>query len=183
MMRRQWFTVLATTLLAITLSACNEWGPHESVSSPSDDPALTASIRAPLLQTIGDNTTNNLLEQPMFACSLDGQFTGPIDIVMTAGQNVDLHSVSIWLLDSTIFSISSTDVNTFSHEDLQEDFVTTEIPAGTLRTLRFHTRLRCGVRAPQSVAAEIRFTEASGRKNSVNVITPFQTTVVVRPVP
>jgi hypothetical protein len=177
-MRRQWMTGLTTALLAMTVAACNQWGPHQSVSAPSDDPALTASIRAPLLQTIGDN--NNVIDQPMFACSLDRQFTGPIDLVMTAGQNVDLHSVSIWLLDDTTFSTFTSDVNTFSHEDLQQDFVTTEIPAGTIRTLRFHTRLRCGLRAPQSVAAEIRFIEASGRKNSVNVITPFQATVVVR---
>jgi len=181
-MRRRWITGLTTTLLAMSLSACNEWGPHESVASPSDDPALTATIRAPLLQTIVDNN-NNAVEQPLFACSLEGQFTGPIDIVMTAGQNIDLHSVSIWLLDNTTFSTFTSDVNLFSHNDLQEDFVTTEIPAGTIRTLRFHTRLRCGLRAPQSVAAEIRFIEASGRKNSINVITPFQGAVIVRTVP
>jgi hypothetical protein len=178
MMRRQWITGLTTALLAMMLSACNEWGPHQSVSSPSDDPALTASIRAPLLQTIGDNT-NNVLEQPMFACSLDGQFTGPLDIVMTAGQNVDLNQVSIWLLDSN-FQTFTSDVNTFSHEDLVEDFVTTQIPAGTIRTLRFHTNLRCGLRTPTSVATDIRFIEASGRKNSITVTTPFQATVVVR---
>jgi hypothetical protein len=145
------------------------------VASPSDDPSLTASIRAPLIQTVGDTT--NLIEQPMFASSLDGQFTGPLDIAMTAGQNVDLNSVSIWLMDGV--SVSP-DVNTFSHEDLLEDFVTTGIPAGTIRTLRFHTSLRCGLRTPQSVAAEIRFVEASGRKNSITVTTPFQTTVIVQ---
>ena len=179
-MRRPWIGGVVTALCVMTLSGCNEWGPHETVASPSDDPSLTATIRAPLLQTIGDN--NNVLEQPMFTCSLDGQFTGPLDIAMTAGQNVDLNSVLIWLNDSTISFVTS-DVNTFSHEDLQEDFVTTEIPAGTIRTLRFHTRLRCGIRTPQSVAAEIRFVEASGRKNSVTVTTPFQSAVVVRTTP
>jgi hypothetical protein len=166
---------VTTVFLAMALSACNEWGPHETVSSPSNDPSLTATIRAPLLQTIGDT---NLLNQPMFACSLDGQFTGPLDIAMTAGQDVDLNSVSIWLIDNVLTSTS--DVNLFSQNDLQQDFVTTEIPAGTIRTLRFHTRLRCGLRTPESVAAEIRFVEASGRKNSITVTTPFQSTVVVR---
>src|SRR5437899_3321324 len=142
-MRRPWIDGVVTALFVMTLSACNEWGPHETVASPSDDPALTATIRAPLLQTIGDN--NNVLEQPMFACSLDGQFTGPLDIAMTAGQDVDLNSVLIWLQDNTTIVTVTTDVNTFSHNDLQEDFVTTDIPAGTLRTLRFHTRLRCGI--------------------------------------
>jgi hypothetical protein len=159
----------------MALSACNEWGPHETVSSPSADPSLTATIRAPLLQTVGDA---NLLNQPMFACSLDREFTGPLDIAMTAGQDVDLNSVSIWLIDNALTSTS--DVNMFSHNDLQEDFVTTQVPAGTIRTLRFHTRLRCGLRTPQSVAAEIRFIEASGRKNSITVTTPFQSTVVVQ---
>jgi hypothetical protein len=175
-MKRRWITGVGTVLLATGLSACNEWGPHETVSSPSNDPSLTATIRAPLLQTVGDTS---LLNQPMFACSLDGQFTGPLDIAMTAGQNVDLNSVSIWLSDSNTL-ITTSDVNLFSQNDLQQDFVTTEIPAGTIRTLRFHTRLRCGVRPPQSVAAEIRFIEASGRKNSITVTTPFQSTVVVR---
>jgi hypothetical protein len=179
-MRRPWIGGVVTALCVMTLSACNEWGPHQTVASPSDDPSLTATIRAPLLQTIGDN--NNVLEQPMFNCSLDGQFTGPLDIAMTAGQNVDLNSVLIWLNDSTI-SVITPDVNTFSHDDLQEDFVTTEIPAGTIRTLRFHTRLRCGIRTPQSVGAEIRFVEASGRKNSISITTPFQPAVVVRTTP
>jgi hypothetical protein len=175
-MKRRWITGVGTVLLAMALSACNEWGPHETVSSPSDDPSLTATIRAPLLQTVGNA---NLIDQPMFACSLDGQFTGPLDIAMTAGQDVDLNSVSIWLTDNVSMTTTS-DVNTFSNNDLQEDFVTTQIPAGTVRTLRFHTRLRCGLRAPQSVAAEIRFVEASGRKNSITVTMPFQSTVVVR---
>jgi hypothetical protein len=135
---------VATVFLAMALSACNEWGPHETVSSPSDDPSLTASIRAPLLQTIGNT---NLIDQPMFACSLDGQFTGPLDIAMTAGQDVDLNSVSIWLTDNVLMT-ATTDVNTFSNNDLQEDFVSTQIPAGTIRTLRFHTRLRGSARSP-----------------------------------
>jgi hypothetical protein len=178
-MGRRWMSGMATALLVIALSACNEWGPHETVSSPSDDPSLTATIRAPLLQTVGNA---NLIDQPMFACSLDGQFTGPLDIAMTAGQDVDLNSVSIWLIDNVSMT-STSDVNTFSHNDLQEDFVTTQIPAGTIRTLRFHTRLRCGLRTPQSVAAEVRFVEASGRKNSITVTMPFQSTVVVRTLP
>lgn len=169
---------LAALSIVTCVSACEGWGPHETVSSPSDDPSLTATIRAPLLQTVGDA---NLLNQPMFACSLDREFTGPLDITMTAGQNVDLNSVSIWLLDNALPSTS--DVNMFSHNDLQEDFVTTQVPAGTIRTLRFHTRLRCGLRTPQSVAAEIRFIEASGRKNSITVTTPFQSTVVVQTMP
>ena len=172
-MRRRWMYGVTATLLAMTLSACNEWGPHETVASPSDDPSLTATIRPPLLQTIGDP---NLVDQPTFACSQGNQFTGPLDIAMTAGQNVDVNQVAIRLVDGTF----TMDVNTFSHDDLTEGFGSTEIPSGTVKTFRFHTRLRCGVRTPQSVAADIRFQESSGRKNSITVSTPFESTVVIR---
>lgn len=172
-MNRRWFGGMAAAGLMAALSACNEWGPHESVASPSDDPSLTASIRAPLLQTAGDQ---NLLDQPTFACSQDMQFTGPLDIAMTAGHDVDLHEVTIRLIDGT----ATSSVNTFSHDDLQSAFGSTQIPAGTIRILRFHTRLRCGLRVPQSIAADIQFLEASGRKNSLTVTTPFNQTVIVR---
>jgi hypothetical protein len=172
-MRRSWMTGVAATL-AMTLSACSQWGPHESVASPSSDPSLTATIRPPLLQTIGDP---NLVDQPTFACSQGLQFTGPLDISMTAGHDVDLNQVAIRLVDRML----TLDVNTFSHEDLTEGFGTTEIPSGTIRTFRFHTRLRCGaLRQPESVAADIQFREASGRKNSITVSVPFESTVVIR---
>ena len=109
----------------MTLSACSEWGPHENVASPSDDPALAATIRPPLLQTVGNP---NLVDQPTFACSQGLQFTGPLDIAMTAGQDVDLNQVAIRLVDGML----TLDVNTFSHEDLTEGFGTTEILSGTI---------------------------------------------------
>jgi hypothetical protein len=172
-MRRRWMARVAATLFALTLSACNEWGPHETVASPSNDPALTASIRPPLLQTIGD--PNLVEDRPRFACSQGQRFTGPLDILMTAGHDVDLHQVAIRLVDGPL----TLDVNRFSHEDLTEGFGTTEIPSGTIRTLRFHTRLLCGLRRPQSVAADIQFREASGRKNSITVSVPFESLVVI----
>src|SRR5262245_63389830 len=98
-MRRRWITGLAVTLAAMTLSACNEWGPHETVASPSNDPSLTATIRPPLLQTIGDP---NLTDQPTFACSRGNQFTGPLDVSMTAGHDVDVHQVAIRLIDGPL---------------------------------------------------------------------------------
>ena len=181
-MARQWLIGMAAVFLAAALSACNEWGPHESVASPSSDPSLTATIRSPLLQTIGDQNTNALTEG-QFACSQNNQFTGPIDIAMTAGQNVNLNQVAIRLLDSTQPTALATDVDTFSQTDLQQAFGTTEIPGGTVQTFRFHTNLRCGLRPPQAVAADIRFIEASGQKNSLTVTAPFTSTVVVRPNP
>jgi len=172
-MWRNSMTGVAAALLAMTLSACSEWGPHETVASPSDDPALAATIRPPLLQTIGNP---NLVDQPTFACSQGLQLTGPLDLAMTAGQDVDLNQVAIRLVDGMV----TLDVNTFSHEDLTEGFGTTEIPSGTIRTLRFHTRLRCpGLRQPQSVAADIQFREASGRKNSLTVSVPFESLVLI----
>ena len=174
-MRRRWFGGLATACVVMVLSACSEWGPHETVASPSDDPSLTASIRLPLLQTVGVDQ-NLVSPQPAFVCSRDNQFTGPVDVVMTAGQDVDVHQVTIRLVDGTF----TTDSNTFSHEDLEEGFGPTQIPAGTIRTFRFHTRLRCGLQAPQVVAADVRFLEASGRKNSTSVSVRLDATVIVR---
>ena len=171
-MCRRWMNGVAATLLVMTLSACDEWGPHETVASPSNDPSLTASIRPPLLQTIGDP---NLVDQPTFACSQGMQFTGPLDIAMTAGHDVDVHQVSIRLVDGPL----TLDVNTFSHEDLTEGFGPTQIPSGTIKIFRFHTRLRCGLRTPQSVAADIRFQESSGRKNSLTVSVPFESLFVI----
>lgn len=178
-MARRWLTGVAAGFLAIAVAACNEWGPHESVASPSSDPSLTATIRSPLLQTIGDQTSNTLPEG-QFACSQNNQFTGPLDIAMTAGQNVNLNQVAIRLLDSTSPVALPTDVNTFDQDDLQQAFGTTEIPGGTVQTFRFHTNLRCGLRPPQAVAADIRFIEASGQKNSITVTAPFTSTVIVR---
>lgn len=178
-MARRWLTGSAAVVLAVAVSGCNEWGPHESVASPSSDPSLTATIRSPLLQSIGDQNTNALTEG-QFACSQNNRFTGPLDIAMTAGQNVDLNQVAIRLLDSTLSTALTTDVDTFSHDDLMEAFGTTQIPGGTVQTFRFHTDLRCGLRPPQAVAADIRFIEASGQKNSITVTVPFASTVIVR---
>lgn len=172
-MCRLWMNGLAATLLAITLSACDTWGPHESVSSPSDDPSLTASIRMPLLQTVGADD----FEQTRMACSSNGRFTGPVDVVMTAGQNVDLHEVDLRLLDQAQKFL---DQDEFSHDDLASAFGTTVIPGGTIKTFRFHTNLSCGLGQPKFVEADIKFTEASGRKNSITVSTPFESVVVVR---
>jgi hypothetical protein len=178
-MARRWLTAVATVFLAAGVSACNRWGPHESVASPSNDPSLTATIRSPFLQTIGDQNTNALPEG-QFACSQNNRFTGPIDIVMTTGQSVNLHEVDVTLLDSTLPSTLPTDIDSFNDDDLRQAFGSTEIPSGTVQTFRFHTDLRCGLRPPQAVGANIKFTEASGRRNSVIVTVPFISTVIVR---
>src|SRR5262245_4091646 len=143
-MLRRWMKGLAA-VLAMTLAACNEWGPHESVAAPSNDPSLTASIRAPLLQTVADQ---NLFDQTRLACSRNGRFTGPLDVVMTAGLDVDLHEVELRLLDE---SRRFLDENEFDHDDLAKAFGTTVIPGGTFRTFRFHTDLWCGRGVPQVV--------------------------------
>lgn len=171
-MRRLWMNGLAA-LVALTLYACDTWGPHESVSSPSDDPSLTAAIRAPLLQTLGDDD----FEAIRMACSRNNRFTGPLDIVMTAGQDVDLHEVHLRLLDEAQRFL---DQDEFSEDDLAGAFGTTVIPGGTVRTFRFHTNLSCGRGQPTFVEADIEFTEASGRKNSISISTPFESVVVVR---
>ena len=160
-------------LMAMMLAACDNWGPFESVASPSNDPSLTAAIRAPLVQTLG----NDEFDQTRMACSSNGRFTGPIDVVMTAGQDVDLHEVSLRLLDEAQKFL---DQDVFSDSDLAAAFGTTVIQGGTVKTFRFHTDLACGRGRPKFVEADIKFTEASGRKNSISVSTPFESVIVVR---
>jgi len=159
-------------VLAISLSACNEWGPHQSVTAPSNDPSLTAAIRPPLLQTAGNQNT---LDQTILVCSQNGQFTGPLDVVMTAGHDVNVQEVDLSLLDQAQHLL---DQNEFSHDELAQAFGTTVIPGGTITTFRFHTDLWCG-RQPQFVEADIKFIETSGLKNSISVIRPFQPVVIV----
>lgn len=171
-MRRLWMTALAA-LVAAVFSACDTWGPHESVSAPSNDPSLTAAIRAPLIQTLGVDDLDTL----RMSCTRNNRFTGPLDIAMTAGQDVDLHEVHLRLLDEAQRFL---DQDEFDQDDLAAAFGTTVIPGGTVRTFRFHTDLGCGRGQPAFVEADIQFTEASGRKNSISISTPFQAVVLVR---
>src|SRR5262245_4286203 len=171
-MRRLWMNGLVA-LVATMLSGCDTWGPHESVASPSNDPSLTAAIRAPLLETLSDTD----FQATRLACSRTGRFTGPVDIVMTAGQNIDLHEVDIRLVDDQQRFLGQDD---FDADDLAEAFGTTVVPGGTIKTFRFHTNLACGQTQPRFVEADIKFTEASGRKNSIAISTPFEAVVVVR---
>ncbi len=171
-MRRLWMNGLVA-LVAAMLSGCDTWGPHESVAAPSNDPSLTAAIRAPLLQTISDTD----FQATRMACSRTGRFTGPVDVVMTAGQDIDLHEVDLRLVDGQQRFLGQ---DSFDDDDLAEAFGTTVIPGGTVRTFRFHTNISCGQSQPQFVEADIKFTEASGRKNSISISTPFEAVLVVR---
>lgn len=171
---------LAATVIVIALPACDTWGPDKSVTSPSDDPTLTASISAPVT-TVGPDTrlVGDLIP---FHCSTDMQFTGPVDIAMTAAHDVDLNQVTLRLVhtpESGAGTFSAQAVNTFSQEDLASAFGSTQIPGGTVRSFRFRTELACGRQIPQSVEADIRFVEVSGRKNSITVTALFVSEVGV----
>ena len=156
------------------MSACEGWAPQDAVTSPSDDSALTASISVPIISTNGQTTAVQFIP---FRCSNGTQFTGPLDIAMTAGREVDLHQVTIRLAqgaDTAQGPNSSVQAaNTFDDDDLASAFGSTQIPGGTVKTFRFRTDLSCGGTAPEFVAAVIQFTEASGRKNSITVTAPF----------
>jgi len=165
---------LAAVCSVMLLAACENWGPHESVSSPSADPSLTATIGAPVVPLDGSGRT--MTPVIPFECSRELQFTGPVDIAMTAAHDVDLNQVTLRLVDRSAIPSAT---NVFSHTDLTEDFGSTQVPAGAVRTLRFHTRLPCGVAPPRSLAAEIRFLESSGRRNTITVTAPFDVTVNV----
>ena len=181
-MRRPWKRTLRDGLqkiagglvLVTAMSACESWGPHDMVTSPSGDPALTASISVPIVSTNGTTPMVNFIP---FRCSSGVQFTGPLDIAMTAGHNVDLHKVTIRLGNTPRFGQTSGFVvvqagNTFDDDDLKSAFGSTQIPGGTVRTFRFRTDLSCAT-AAEFVAADIQFMELSGRKNSITVTAPF----------
>ena len=158
---------LATAAIAINLTACDSWGPEQSVTAPSDDPGLLASISSPVPLVRDTRVVGDLIP---FVCSNDGRFTGPLDISLTAAHDVNLNQVTLRLVHLG-FAASST--NRFDEEDLAEAFGSTEIRGGTVRTLRFRTRLPCGLQVPESVAADIRFVEFSGRQNTVTATALF----------
>ena len=159
---------LAAAAIAVALTACDTWGPDKTVTAPTDDPALVATISSPTPVVRDTRIVGDLIP---FACSSDGLFTGPLDITMTAAHDVDLDEVIIRLVRLGEPALSST--NRFDEDDLAEANGSTKIPGGTVRTLRFRTRLACGRQVPESVAADIRFEEFSGRKNSVTASALF----------
>ena len=167
---------IAGGLVLVTLmSACEDWRPRTTVTSPSDDPALTASISVPMVSPTGETTP--AVRFIPFRCSSGVQFTGPLDIAMTAGHNVDLHKVTIRLGNTPLLgqpsgSVSVQGGDTFDDDDLRSAFGSTQIPGGTVRTFRFRTDLSCAT-AAEFVAADIQFIEVSGRKNSITVTAPF----------
>jgi hypothetical protein len=152
---------LAAAAITIAFTACDTWGPEKTVTAPTDDPALIATIRSPTPVVLNTRIVGDLIP---FACSSDGQFTGPLDITMTAAHDVDLDEVIIRLVR---LGEPAASTNRFDEDDLAEANGSTKIPGGTVRTLRFRTRLACGRQVPESVAADIRFEEFSGRKNSI----------------
>jgi len=172
---RDGLVAIAAGLIMVTATAaCDTWGPHDGVTSPSSDPALTASISVPIASTNG--TTPPSVQFIPFRCSNGLRFTGPLDITMTAGQNVDLHQVTIRLSNAAaqgqspgVFGAS----DSFDDDELASAFGSTQISGGTVRTLRFRTDLWCGPNGADFVAAEIQFREASGQRNSITVTAPF----------
>jgi hypothetical protein len=160
--------LFAAAAIAIAAAGCDSWGADKMVTSPSDDPALIATIKSPVPAVADTRIVGDLIP---FVCSSDGQFTGPLDITMTAAHDVDLDEVAIRLVRLGEGFSSST--NRFDEDDLAEAFGTTQIPGGTVRTFRFRTRLACGRQVPESVAADIRFVDFSGHKNSITVSALF----------
>jgi len=166
---------IAGGLVIVTaVSACDSWGPHDSVTSPSSDPALIASISVPTVSPRGETTAS--VRVIPFRCSIGTQFTGPLDIVMTAGHDVDLHEVTIRLVGTSVTGRTSSSVqsvNSFDSDDLASAFGSTQIPGGTVKTFRFRTDLSCGGTPSGFIAADIQFREVSGRRNSITVTAPF----------
>src|SRR5262245_24008841 len=172
-MRRPW-TIASGLVIVTAVSACHGWGPHDSVTSPLTDPSLIASISVPIISTSGE-TTQSVRFIP-FRCSSGTEFTGPLDITMTAGSDVELHAIRIRLAATSLQGSSGSSIqagNSFDSDDLASTFGTNLIPGGTVRTYRFRTDLSCGVTPAEFVAADIQFREASGRRNSITVTAPF----------
>ena len=161
-------------VIVTTVSACEGWGPHDTITSPLADPSLIASISVPIISTSGEAT--QLVRFIPFRCSSGAEFTGPLDITMTAGSDVELHEVSIRLAGTSFRETSGSSIqagNSFDSDDLASVFGTNQIPGGTVRTFRFRTDLRCGSTPAEFIAADIEFMEVSGRRNSITVTAPF----------
>ena len=171
--KRGGFQKIAGGLVMVTaVSACDSWGPHDSVTSPTNDPALVASISVPTISPNGE-TTRSVRFVP-FRCSIGTQFTGPLDIAMTASHDVDLHEVTIRLVGTSRQESGFVhSMNSFDRDDLASAFGSTQIPGGTVKIFRFRTDLSCGRTSADFVAADIQFTEVSGRRNSITVTAPF----------
>jgi hypothetical protein len=166
--------VVTGLVIVAAVSACEGWGPRDTVTSPLNDPALLASISVPVLSTNGE-TIQSVPFIP-FRCSSGTQFSGPLDIAMTAGDDVDLHKVTIQLGDPVVLDQPSSVVksgNTFDSDDLARAFGSTQIRGGTVRTFRFRTDLSCSRVPEEFVSAIIQYRESSGQKNSLTVTAPF----------
>jgi hypothetical protein len=176
-------TIAGSLLIVTVVSACESWGPAESVTSPSNDPALTASIYVPIVSTNG--ATPEKVPFIPFRCASGLRYTGPLDIAMTAGDDVNLNKVRIRLVTTSEQSSSGASTktehasNTFDEDDLKSAFGSTQIPGGTVRTFRFRTDLACGQATAEFVAADIQFTEKSGRRNTITVTAPFESAIDV----
>ena len=167
-------TIASGLVIVTAVSACDGWGPHDSVTSPLVDPSLIASISVPIISTSGEATQS--VRFIPFRCSSGAEFTGPLDITMTAGSDVELHKVRIRLAETSGRETSGSSVqvgNSFDSDDLASVFGTNQIAGGTARTYRFRTDLSCGSTPAEFVAADIEFREASGRRNSITVTAPF----------
>ena len=175
MTRRYGLHKMAIGLVIVTtVSACEGWGPHDTITSPLADPSLIASISVPIISTNGEATQS--VRFIPFRCASGAEFTGPLDITMTAGSDVELHEVRIRLAGTSFRETSGTSIqagNSFDSDDLASVFGTNRIPGGTIRTFRFRTDLPCGSTAAEFVAADIEFREVSGRRNSITVTAPF----------
>jgi hypothetical protein len=161
-------------VIVTTVSACEGWGPHDTITSPLADPSLIASISVPIISTSGEATQS--VRFIPFRCSSGVEFTGPLDITMTAGSDVELHEVRIRLAGTSFRETSGPSIqagNSFDSDDLASAFGTNQIRGGTVRTLRFRTDLPCGSTPAEFVAADIEFREVSGRRNSITVTAPF----------
>jgi hypothetical protein len=161
-------------VIVTAVSACDGWEAHNSVTSPLTDPSLIASISVPIIATSGE-TTQSVRFIP-FRCSSGTEFTGPLDITMTAGSDVELHEVRIRLAGTSLREPSGSSIqagNSFDSDDLASVFGTNQIPGGTVRTFRFRTDLSCGGTSAEFVAADIEFRDVSGRRNSITVTAPF----------
>src|SRR5262245_13341006 len=93
-------TMAGGLVLVTAVSACDTWGPHDSVTSPLTDPSLVASISVPIISTSGE-TTQSVRFIP-FRCSSGTEFTGPLDITMAPGSDVELHKVRIRLAGTSL---------------------------------------------------------------------------------
>src|SRR6476620_2297169 len=137
---------------------------HSSCGGPFAAPMATAGVStvAPVVVSISPALSGT-------AAFFDGAFSPIIDLRISATTTVDLHQVTIHMIDGT--NLGGPMV-TVPQADLVGQFGNIRILGGSIRTFTLHPRIRW-TNPPRSVAADITVKDAQGVAHTVTAESPW----------